>query len=50
MRGSADMVWRMDGRTDTRTDERESIGPSANADRPKINGLEENGQKRPKTI
>ena len=32
MRGSPDIA----SRTDARTDERESIGPSANAERPKI--------------
>ena len=35
MRGSPDMVWRTHGRTDGRTHKRESIGLSAEAERPK---------------
>ena len=35
MRGSPDIASRTDGRTNGRTDERESIGPLANAKRPK---------------
>ena len=37
MRGSPDIASRTNGRTDERPHERESIGPSANAERPKIN-------------
>ena len=33
---------RTDGRTDGRTHERESIGPSANAERPKMNSASSN--------
>ena len=36
IRGSPDITLRTHGRTHARTDERESIGPSANAERPKI--------------
>ena len=38
MRGSPDIASRTDERTNGRTDERESIGPSANAERPKSGG------------